>query len=106
LTGEFVDSTLVYSSVPTVGVEEIAVVSNVEFSAYPNPCDNQLTLIQSNNQVDKVSMNIFDVTGRVAMTDVYWSAKHTIDTTNLPSGFYTVQLERKGQIHSVKFVKK
>jgi len=103
---ELVDTTLVYSSVPSVGVEEIAVVSNVEFSAYPNPCDNQLTLIQSNNQVDKVSMNIFDVTGRVAMTDVYWSAKHTIDTTNLPSGFYTVQLERKGQIHAVKFVKK
>jgi hypothetical protein len=104
--GEFVDSTLVYSSVPSVGVEETAVVSNVEFSAYPNPCENQLTLIQSNNQVDKVSMNIFDVTGRVAMTDVYWSAKHTIDTSNLPNGFYTVQLERKGQIHAVKFVKK
>jgi len=108
LTGEFVDSTLIYSSLPPVIdlVESTGVVSNVEFSAYPNPCDNQLTIVQSNNQVDKVSMNIFDVTGRVVMNDVYWSAKHTIDTTNLPSGFYTVQLERKGQIHSVKFVKK
>jgi hypothetical protein len=108
LTGEFVDSTLIYSSLPPVIdlVESTGVVSNVEFSAYPNPCENQLTLIQSNNQVDKVTMNIFDVTGRVVMTDVYWSAKQTIDTSNLPVGFYTVQLERKGQIHSVKFVKK
>jgi hypothetical protein len=104
--GEFVDSTLVYSSVPAVGVEEIAVISNVEFSAYPNPCENNLTIVQSNNQVDRVSMKVLDVTGRVVMTDVYWSAKHTIDTSNLPNGFYTVQLERKGQIHSVKFVKK
>ena len=103
---EFVDSTLVYSSVPSVGVEEIAVISNVEFSAYPNPCENQLTLIQSNNQVDRVSMKVLDVTGRVVMNEVYWSAKHTIDTSNLPNGFYTVQLERKGQIHAVKFVKK
>jgi hypothetical protein len=106
LTGEFVDSTLVYTSLPSIGVEEIAVISNVEFSVYPNPCENQLTLIQSNNQVDRVSLKVLDVTGRVVMTDVYWSAKHTIDTANLPNGFYTVQLERKGQIHSVKFVKK
>ena len=107
--GEFVDTTLVYTSLPPViidRVEETGVVSNVEFSAYPNPCDNQLTLIQSNNQVDRVSMKVLDVTGRVLMTDVYWSAKNTIDTSNLPVGFYTVQLERKGQIHSVKFVKK
>jgi hypothetical protein len=107
--GEFADTTLLYSSQPPViidMVEETGVVSNVEFSAYPNPCDNQLTLIQSNNQVDRVSMKVLDVTGRVVMTDVYWSAKHTIDTSNLPNGFYTVQLERKGQIHSVKFVKK
>ena len=106
LAAEFVDSTLVYSSVPSVGVEEIVVVPNVEFSAYPNPCENQLTLIQSNNQVDRVSMKVLDVTGRVVLNEVYWSAKHTIDTSNLPNGFYTVQLERKGQIHAVKFVKK
>jgi hypothetical protein len=106
LTGEFVDSTLVYSSVPSVGVEEIVAIPNVEFSAYPNPCENQLTLIQSINQVDKVSMKIYDITGRVVYSDIYWSAKHTVDTSSLPSGFYTVQLERKGKIHSVKFVKK
>ena len=104
--GEFVDSTLVYSSVPSVGVEEMAVVQNVEFSAYPNPCDNQLTIVQSNNQVDKVTMKIYDITGRVVTSDFYWSAKHNVDTSNLPNGFYTVQLERKGQIHAVKFVKK
>jgi hypothetical protein len=108
LTGEFVDSTLIYSSLPPVIdlVESTGVVSNVEFSAYPNPCENQLTLIQSNNQVDRVSMKVLDVTGRVVMNEVYWSAKHNIDTSNLPNGFYTVQLERKGQIHTVKFVKK
>jgi hypothetical protein len=105
LTGEFVDSTLVYS-VPSVGVEEIVAIPNVEFSAYPNPCENELTLIQSINQVDKVSMKIYDITGRVVSSDIYWSAKHTVDTSSLPSGFYTVQLERKGKIHSVKFVKK
>lgn len=108
LTGEFVDTTLVYTSLPPVvdAVEENGVVSDVEFSAYPNPCENQLTLIQSNNQVDSVSMKVLDVTGRVVMNELFWSAKHTIDTSNFPSGFYTVQLERKGQIHSVKFVKK
>ncbi|MFA9219730.1 MAG: T9SS type A sorting domain-containing protein [Sediminibacterium sp.] len=108
LTGEFVDTTLVYTSLPPVIdlVEANGVVSDVDFSAYPNPCDNQLTLIQSNNQLDRVSMKVLDLTGRVVMNDVYWSAKHTIDTSNLPNGFYTVQLERKGQIHAVKFVKK
>jgi hypothetical protein len=99
---------LVYTSLPPVidAVESNDMVSNVEFSAYPNPCENQLTLIQSNNQVDRVSMKVLDVTGRVVINEVYWSSKHTIDTSNLPNGFYTVQLERKGQIHAVKFVKK
>lgn len=108
LTGEFIDTTLVYTSLPPVidAVESNDMVSNVEFSAYPNPCENQLTLIQSNNQVDRVAMKVIDITGRVVMNEVYWSAKHTVDTSNLPSGFYTVQLERKGQIHAVKFVKK
>jgi hypothetical protein len=108
LTGEFIDTTLIYTSQPTVIdlVESAGKVSNVEFSAYPNPCENELTLIQSNNQVDKVTMKVYDVTGRVVMSEVYWGAKHTVDTSNLPSGFYTVQLERKGQMHSVKFVKK
>ena len=108
LAGEFVDTTLVYTSLPPVidAVEENGVASNVEFSAYPNPCENSLTLIQSNNQVDKVTMQVIDVTGRVVMSDVFWSAKHTLDTTNLPVGFYTVLLERKEQTHSVKFVKK
>lgn len=108
LTGEFIDTTLIYTSQPPVIdlVESAGKVSNVEFSAYPNPCENELTLIQSNNQVDKVTMNVYDVTGRVVMSEVYWGAKHTVDTSNLPSGFYTVQLERKGQMHSVKFVKK
>lgn len=108
LTGEFVDTTLVYTSLPPVIdlVETNGVVSDVDFSAYPNPCENQLTIVQSNNQVDKVSMRLMDVTGRVVKNDVYWSSKRTIDTTNLPSGFYTVMLERQGQIHSVKFVKK
>jgi len=105
---EIVDTTLIYTSLPPVidAVESNDMVSNVEFSAYPNPCENQLTLIQSNNQVDRVSMKVLDVTGRVLMNEVYWSSKHTIDTSNLPNGFYTVQLERKGQIHAVKFVKK
>ncbi|MFM1771283.1 MAG: hypothetical protein RLZZ71_425 [Bacteroidota bacterium] len=106
--GELVDTTLIYTSLPPVIdlVESTGVVSNVEFSAYPNPCENELTLIQSNNQVDKITMNIFDVTGRVVLNEVYWSTKKTIDTSNLPNGFYTVQLERKGQVHSLKFVKK
>lgn len=106
--GELVDTTLIYTSLPPVIdlVESTGVVSNVEFSAYPNPCENELTLIQSNNQVDKVTMNIFDVTGRVVLNEVYWSSKKTVDTSNLPNGFYTVQLERKGQVHSLKFVKK
>ncbi len=109
MVGELVDSTLIYSSLPPViidMVEATGVVSNVSFSAYPNPCENQLTIVQSNNQVDKVILNIFDVTGRVVMNDTFWSSNQTVDTSNLPSGFYTLQLERKGQIHSVKFVKK
>lgn len=108
LAGEFVDTTLVYTTAPVIidAVESLGASNAVEFSAFPNPCENQLTLIQSNNQVDRVSMKVLDVTGRVVMNEVYWSAKYTVDTSNLPSGIYTVQLERKGQFHTVKFVKK
>ncbi len=108
LAGEFVDTTLVYTTAPVIidAVESLGASNAVEFSAFPNPCENVLTLVQSNNQVDEVNMKMVDLTGRTVMTARYWSAKQTIDTTDLPSGFYTVMLERKGKVHAVKFVKK
>lgn len=107
LSGEFVDTTLVYTTAPVIidAVESLGASNAVEFSAFPNPCENVLTLVQSNNQVDEVNMKMIDLTGRTVMTARYWSAKQTIVTTDLPSGFYTVMLERKGKVHAVKFVK-
>lgn len=108
LAGEFIDTTLVYTSLPPVidNVEANRIIGKTDFSAYPNPCQNELTLIQSNDQVDRVSMKIFDITGRVVASETYWATKHTVNTTDFPQGIYTVQLERKGQLNTLKFVKK
>lgn len=108
LTGEFVDTTLVYTSLPPVidYVQTNRTIGKTDFSAYPNPCQSELTLLQSNDQVDRVAMKIFDVTGRVVMNEVYWAAKHTVNTSDFPQGIYTVQLERQGQLYTLKFVKK
>lgn len=108
LAGEFADSTLIYSSLPPVidFVANNASARSLSFSSFPNPCVNELTVVQTGNEVDKVNMRVLDMTGRTVAQETYWSLRHTVNTSDLPLGIYTLVLERRNEVHTLKFVKK
>lgn len=76
-------------------------VSNDNFSVYPNPVNDKLTLDLSQN-VNKVE--VLDLIGSKIAT--YTPSNNSIDISNLPAGVYIVQAHVNGNVLSKRVVKK
>jgi hypothetical protein len=63
-----------------------------EILIYPNPSDGYLT-ISTNGQLEKITMEIFDISGRKHTTfDYQHFSQERIDLTALPKGIYFIKL--------------
>ena len=69
---------------------------------YPNPVENELHLINTNN-LNITKMTIADVSGKVIYNQSYSS--NVINVSNLQSGIYLVQIETDTEIIIEKFIK-
>jgi len=72
-----------------------------DFTIYPNPTSNQLTIID--NDLTKYEIDIINITGNVIK-----SLQHNIGTINvadLPTGVYFIQIVSDGVRTSKKFIK-
>jgi len=75
--------------------------SNIEFSIYPNPANNQLTI---KSEIDFVSFSIFDLTGRIVQNGLMTTG--IIPVVNLERGIYILNLtDATGEFFERKFVK-
>ncbi len=59
-----------------------------DLSIYPNPADKNFN-VQSNS-TERQTLQIFDVTGKLVLTQILNSSKATIDSQNLAQGVYNV----------------
>jgi len=104
---EILDSTLTFTSqeeiIQSISESQKSVSNN--YFLYPNPCKNQIALGQTSTNLDKTEISILDVTGRVVSMSNTWQSLHTIDTTELPTGVYTMRLKKLGTLESLKFIK-
>ncbi len=80
----------------TVGIDEVA---NVQFSVYPNPATEYLT-IESSEALREV--NVIDVAGRTVMS---LGATQTINVSGLASGVYMLRVVSDNGVGMQKFVK-
>jgi len=106
--GEFVDTTLSYTSPPPpsgINISEISHNANAGFVLYPNPCENSIVVKRTSGNADKATVQILDVTGRLMHSSFVNGNLQQINTTDLPSGIYTMRLESNGKAEAVKFVK-
>jgi len=79
----------------------LAEISVSEFSIYPNPSNNQLTI---KGEMDFVSFSIFDLTGRMVNDGLI--TNKIISVSNLENGIYILKLvNSNGEIAEQKFVK-
>jgi len=77
--------------------EEFEVISvlglgqnKIEFSIYPNPTNDIITISLSNEE--KIDLILFDNTGKVVHNEQLNKTTNTVDLSNLSKGIYTIKL--------------
>lgn len=91
-------------------VPETPVVANeINVSMYPNPVQSQATLSFNLNEAGNVSYQVFDMTGRMVMTQSVGrlaEGEHqiSINAENLSTGSYILRLSQGASTASVKFL--
>lgn len=96
------DGSYEYSSIETVRIKEIN-----EISVYPNPVQNELTISLQEEAGQNLSINIFDISGRVVLDKVLSVGTNTfkIDLNELQKGNYLIRVEGNSIQYSKRFVK-
>ncbi|MBQ6277105.1 MAG: T9SS type A sorting domain-containing protein [Bacteroidales bacterium] len=72
------------------GIEEIGGIQQI--GIYPNPASESVT-IQSEGQNDLEQINVFDVNGRMVMSESATGQIHRLDISNLQQGIYFVKVQ-------------
>lgn len=91
---QYVHFTVVNPS--TTGVEDL---SDVTFSVFPNPTSDFLNVSTSDNIE---SIKVFDMNGRLVLSDTYNTSSVKLDVMSLTNGFYTVLVN---DVKPIKFIK-
>ncbi|WP_116694547.1 DUF4397 domain-containing protein [Marixanthomonas spongiae] len=77
-------------------------IEDVAISIYPNPVSDQLTI--SGLESNEYTLEVIDMQGRVMSTEI---SENTINTANLTSGIYFLNIRKGGKIaESIRFIKK
>lgn len=77
-------------NVEIVGIEEIGGIQQI--GIYPNPASESVT-IQCEGQIDIEQINVFDVNGRMVMSESATGQIHRLDISNLQQGIYFVKVQ-------------
>ena len=82
-------------------VTSVNEVSTIDFSVYPNPANDIINLITSEN-IKRLS--ITDMSGKTLVDQQDISNHHQIDCSNWPRGIYLLKLETGEKISTEKIV--
>ena len=72
----------------TVGVKEI--IANNEIKIYPNPASTELYI--ETTSLEKLTVQLFDMTGKEVLGDIYFTHSTNINTQTLSEGIYFVRI--------------
>ena len=72
------------------------------FKMYPNPASTQVTI--SGNEGLVKSVQVFDITGKLVMTNQSNSVQVTLNIENLPNGIFLVQVQTNQGIEVEKLI--
>ena len=89
-------------TINAVGIHDIN--NTAEFSIFPNPVENQLTI--KSNQSERFNIRIYSSAGKLILSTELQGPISSIDVTSLPLGIYLVNVLTKDHTWSSKFIKK
>ena len=75
------------------------------FTLFPNPCNNYVELNLFNAYTNKYKIEIYDLTGKLVLSEEYNSANIRINTNELPQGVYIMKGINDKSTYIKKFVK-
>lgn len=69
------------------------------FSVFPNPANEILTISMNNNQLQNISIDLMDINGKIVLSKNFQQSKTIqMNTQNLASGSYVLMLRSKEEI--------
>lgn len=68
--------------------------NNFEMNVYPNPANNQVSINYSFNNIEKVTIQVTDLSGKIILSESVYSSigdqTRVIDVSNISSGLYNI----------------
>jgi hypothetical protein len=85
--------------------EEMELVQNDDFNVdfYPNPANNQITILSPENN-EKILVSVINASGILVMKDQFQSDNASIQLQNLKPGVYLLRFERNGIIVNKRLI--
>jgi hypothetical protein len=90
------------------GINDQSVTSISDFTIYPNPCKNLVSLSFNASEHPHVLLFMYDLTGRVVLSNVLLNADHsTLDISDQCNGIYFIKLydQNTNAVQYIKLVK-
>jgi N-acetylneuraminic acid mutarotase len=84
-----------------VGINELNRNENL-FSIFPNPVSGAQFTIKLDVELANATVTIYNVEGKVVLTENITSKEFTVNRNDLKDGFYFISIENKQQVLSVK----
>lgn len=97
----YIDNIWVYEGNEPVGVNEVNTTNQI--SIYPNPANEVITVNISNESLSRIE--IYDITGKLVLSQTVRQKKTTIDIKDLNSGMYLMNVISGNAKYSERIIK-
>jgi hypothetical protein len=92
------------------GIEETLLTGDNKFTVYPNPSGNSLAIKSNSLVAEKVTIDLFDLTGKQIQsvyngTLSFTQSTSMADISNLATGMYIVRIQQGAKTYNLKFIK-
>ncbi len=91
----------------TLGVDQNSLNN---FSVYPNPTSDNVTVSFNSNSIENVNLSLYDVQGRLITSSkvdsVIGDFNYNFDMASIPTGFYLLKISQGNQNYTSKIIKK
>ncbi|MFK5889771.1 MAG: T9SS type A sorting domain-containing protein [Flavobacteriaceae bacterium] len=101
--GSVTNTEVVFNTKTIGGVLAVNNARLLQFSMYPNPSDNYVTL-QLPSGTNKANVKIFDYLGKTLIQKNLNSSNNNLDVSNLSAGIYFVRIQTDSKVGTKKLV--